>query len=89
VHFTASFSERKNLFRENNSPGQSIQLSDPTGSYRILSDPMLDHIEIRHSDVIPIGFLVTELHRNPLVADPIGLSVGSDSQIRCVKKGIL
>ena len=59
-------------------PGRSIRLSDS----------MLDYIGIRRSDIIPIGFRVTELHWNPSEADPIGLSVGSDSQIRCVKKGV-
>jgi hypothetical protein len=35
------------------------------GSYWILSDPILGSYRIRQSDRIPIGFLVTELYRNP------------------------
>ncbi len=63
-------------------PGRSIRLSDPIGSYfGIIQDPTIRQNSYR----IPGDGIISE----SVGTNPIGLSVGSDSQIRCAKKGVL
>ena len=65
-HLSIFFSSFYFDYTHNHStPGRSIRLSDRIGSYVGL-------YRNRRSDVIPIGFRVTELYRNPSEADPIG-----------------